>query len=257
MQRVYDFENVRNFRDMGGYASRFGGIVVTGRLFRSAHYGEATQADLLRLKEMPISVQADLRRPDERERFDGKWKAPRQITHDGGREHEAPHAEFLNQVEADADKAHEWMRDYYRTAPYKEHHVAMFREWFEALEALADGEAALVNCAAGKDRTGLLCAMTHHILGVSEEDIRADYLLTNTAANVDERLPEAAEYFNSMLGKTYDPEVFRPFLGVELDLLNAAFAQISEQSGSLDGYLSDVLAVTEARKETLRTKFIA
>ena len=38
-------------------------------------------------------------------------------------------------------------------------------------------------------------------LGVSMDDIFIDYELTNTAASVEDRLPEAAAYFNDMLSK--------------------------------------------------------
>ena len=52
------------------------------------------------------------------------------ITHDGGREHEAPHHQFLTKVEADAEKAEAWMTDYYRVAPFKAHHRELFATWF-------------------------------------------------------------------------------------------------------------------------------
>ena len=121
--RILPLEGVRNFRDFGGYASRHGGHVKQGRLFRSGHYAEATHGDLQQIRQKRIAVQADLRRPDERERQPGKWSAPMTITHDGGREHEAPHHQFLTKVEADAEKAEAWMTDYYRVAPFKAHHA--------------------------------------------------------------------------------------------------------------------------------------
>ena len=64
--RVKPFENIRNFRDFGGYEGADGRMVKTGMLFRSAQFGEATEADLAALETYNIAVQADLRRPDER-----------------------------------------------------------------------------------------------------------------------------------------------------------------------------------------------
>ena len=78
--RILPLEGVRNFRDFGGYASRHGGHVKQGRLFRSGHYAEATHGDLQQIRQKRIAVQADLRRPDERERQPGKWSAPMTIT---------------------------------------------------------------------------------------------------------------------------------------------------------------------------------
>ena len=254
--RILPLEGVRNFRDFGGYESRHGGRVRHGRLYRSGHYGEATHGDLRQVRQLGIAVQADLRRPDEREKQPGKWSAPLTITNDGGREHEAPHAKFLMKVEADAEKAEAWMTDYYRMAPFRPHHKALFSDWFTHLADLSEDEAGLVNCAAGKDRTGILCALTHHVLGVSEEDIRADYVLTNAAVDVDARLDEIAEMFNAHIGKTYEPEVFRPFIGVRLPYLETALATIVDEAGSLDTYLSDTLGITPAQQDTIREKLL-
>jgi protein-tyrosine phosphatase len=254
--RILPLEGVRNFRDFGGYASRHGGRVRRGRLYRSGHYAEATHGDLQQIRALGIAVQADLRRPDEREKAPGKWSAPLTLTHDGGREHEAPHTKFLMQVEANAETAEGWMVDYYRAAPFKAHHQELFANWFTELSELDGDEAGLVNCAAGKDRTGILCALTHHILGVSGDDIRADYVLTNVAVDVDGRLAEIATMFNAHIGKNYEPEVFRPFIGVRLPYLETAIATIEAEVGSLDTYLTKTLGVTEAQQDTIREKLL-
>ncbi len=254
--RLIALENVRNFRDFGGYDSRYGGRVRMGRLYRSGHHAEATADDLAKMDALGIHVQADLRRPDEREKQKSRLRVPQVITNDGGRESEAPHMRFLTQVAVDAAAADEWMGEYYEKAPFKAHHQALFRDWFVHL-AEAPGEAAgLVNCAAGKDRTGILCALTHHVLGVGEADVRADYELTNEAVGVNQRLPEAAAYFNQMIGKSYPEEVYRPFMGVHLKYFDRAFAAINARAGSVDAYLVDVLKVDASLQADLRAKLI-
>ena len=50
--RVNSFENVRNFRDFGGYQGADGARVRTGALFRSAQFGEASEADLAALPDV-------------------------------------------------------------------------------------------------------------------------------------------------------------------------------------------------------------
>ncbi len=254
--RLLKFETIRNFRDFGGYDSRYGGRVKMGRLYRSGHHAEASEAELQKMAALGIHVQADLRRPDEREKFKTRFTAPVTITHDGGRETDAPHIRFLSRMEVSAEDADQWMVEYYEAAPFKEHHTEMFTDWFGHLAALDGDAAGLVNCAAGKDRTGILCALTHHILGVSEADIREDYDLTNTAVDVAARLPEAAAYFNDMLGKEYPAEVFRPFMGVHLRYLEKAFATINERAGSVDGYLVDTLKVDEKMQDAIRERLI-
>ena len=176
MRRLLQLEGVRNFRDFGGYPALNGARVKPGLLYRSGHYAEATASDLATLDGLGIALQADLRRPDERERQVGRWpgNGVHVISNDGGRETDAPHTKFLQKVEADAEAADNWMNDYYIAAPYKTHHVELYTEWFDRLAGLSEADAAVVNCAAGKDRTGIICALTKHILGVAEDDIVAD-----------------------------------------------------------------------------------
>ncbi len=253
--RIKPLEGVRNFRDFGGYVSSHGGQVRTGLLFRSGHYAEATEADIAAIEALDIGLQVDLRRPDERERMPGKWTGADLITHDGGRETEAPHQRFLERVEASAEKADNWMNEYYEAAPFKPHHKEMFADWFGKLAENDTG--ALVNCAAGKDRTGLLCALTHHVLGVSEDDMVADYELTNIAAKVDDRIDEARDYFNNLLGKTYDADVYRPFLGVRARYLATAMNAIKTEAGSIDAYLEQALGVDASLRARLVDRLVA
>lgn len=256
--RVKSFENVRNFRDFGGYDGAGGRRIRTGVLFRSAQFGEASDADMASLQDYNIKVQADLRRPDERERHGHRWpvEGVNVISSDKGEATQAPHVRFLSEVAVDAPKAHGWMTEYYQAAPFKEQHIESFTAWFKAIAELSEDEAAVVNCAAGKDRTGILCALTHHVLGVDREVIFEDYELTNSAANVEERLPEMARLFNEHIGKNYADDVYHPFVGVDGKFLDAALTSIAAQSGSIDDYLRDTLGVGDAQRDKLRASYL-
>ena len=148
------------------------------------------------------------------------------------------------------------MRDYYRLAPFRPHHVELFSAWFDTLSGMEGDGAALVNCAAGKDRTGLLCAFTKLALGASETDILSDYMATNVAAQVEDRLADATAYFNRQSGADHPPEVYRPFLGVREDYLREAFVSIEAQAGGLDAYLPEVLGVGEDKRAALRRRLV-
>ncbi len=256
--RVYSFEAVNNFRDFGAYEGAGGKTVKTSTLFRSAQFGEATEADMEKLDALNIKVQADLRRPDERERHGHRWpvNGVNVIKSDKGQASQAPHVRFLSEVSVDAAKAEQWMVDYYIEAPYREALTESYRTWFSELATLGEGEASVVNCAAGKDRTGILCALTHHALGVDREAIFEDYLLTNIAARVEARLPKMAEQFNDHIGKSYDHDVYHPFIGVRAVYLENAFESIAKQSGTVEAYLDDVLGVGTGEIEALRARLL-
>jgi protein-tyrosine phosphatase len=50
-----------------------------------------------------------------------------------------------------------------------------------ALSVIADPDATpvVVHCMAGKDRTGLICALTLSLLGVPDEEVAEEYALTS------------------------------------------------------------------------------
>lgn len=256
--RLKTFESVRNFRDFGGYTGAGGKKVRTGTLYRSAQFGEATDTDMAKLNGLNIKVQADLRRPDERDRHGHRWpvNGVNVLSSDLGKADQAPHVRFLSEVEVDVAKAKQWMIDYYCEAPFRDALVETYRNWFKALQTLEVGEAAVVNCAAGKDRTGILCALTHHVLGVDRGTIFEDYELTNTAADVAGRLPALARQFNDHTGKAYPKEVYQPFVGVDTEFLSAAFSTIENRSGSLDTYLAETLSIDAAEQEHLQNKLL-
>ena len=256
--RIKPLDGVRNFRDFGAYEGAGGRQIRSGVLYRSGQFGEASSDDINQLEALNITVQADLRRPDERERHGHLWpvQGVNVLASDKGRETEAPHVNFLNRVSVNADDAREWMSDYYRASPCKPQHIDVFRDWFTALARLEDGQAVVVNCAAGKDRTGILCALTHHVLGVDRETIFADYELSNIGADVETRLPEMARRFNTYIGKDYPDQVYHPFVGVSPVFLEAAYASIEDQSGSLDAYLAETLGIGAAERDVLRARLL-
>jgi protein-tyrosine phosphatase len=148
----------------------------------------------------------------------------------------------------------DYMVDYYRDAPFVDRHVDLYSRYFHALSE-TDG-AVLIHCAAGKDRTGILAALTHHLAGVSEEDIVADFLLTNDPHRFERRAPQFAAMLEEMTGRRPTQEAVFTALGVESHYLETAFAAIHEQHGTLDAYLRDVLGVDDARREAIAHKIL-
>src|SRR6516164_206019 len=182
MTRHLDFDGILNFRDFGDYRTACGGRMAQGRFFRSANHHRASDADLGRLADLGLGVIVDLRQPSERDREPSRrWRGfAAQVVENAEAER---HADFHAQLRS-SDLSAAWFfahsTDFYSRAPYEPRHVDLFRRYFHAL---AGGEGAiLVHCAAGKDRTGLICALTHHVAGVHRDDMVEDYLLTNDEA---------------------------------------------------------------------------
>lgn len=238
--RILPLEGVENFRDYGGYPGEGGRRIVRGRLWRSAHHGGATEADLAHIARLGLTAVVDLRRPAERANQPSRRPegfSARVIDCDFGDQAEPPHVAFLRETDLSAESARAFFADYYRKAPFEPRHLELFSRYFAAL---GEGGAVLIHCSAGKDRTGLLAALTHHVLGVSEADAAADFELTNRAARIEARLPQVTEALTESLGRRPSETAVRAFLGVEAAYLQEAFRSIREKAGSVEAYLAGI-----------------
>jgi protein tyrosine/serine phosphatase len=125
------------------------------------------------------------------------------------------------------------------------------------IDRLAEGVGpGLVNCMAGKDRTGIAVAMLHAGVGVHRDDIMADYLLTNTAGDVEARIASGAQTIRVITG-ALDDEVLRVLMGVEPEYLDTAWAAIEERHGSVDAYLEEALGLDGVKRDRLREALVA
>ncbi len=118
-----------------------------------------------------------------------------------------------------------------------------FRALFGHL--LEDRAPLVIHCTAGKDRTGFACALILHVLGVADDVISEDYLLTNRFYRRD---PSAS---------TDLPDEVRQVLGsVQPPFLAAAFKAINSDYGDLENYLTEGLALGPSEREALLKRYL-
>lgn len=163
-------EAVHNMRDLGGLKTADGRTVRSGVLFRSDMLKHATGADLARIGELGLRTVIDLRRPDEIEqhgRFDAEGVDYRHL--------ELRHLrwERFEQEPDSVPEKVEFLRQRY--SGFLESGADAIRD---SLDLIANQSPTLVHCIAGKDRTGIVIAVTLALLGVPESDIAADFALT-------------------------------------------------------------------------------
>jgi len=251
MTRHIDFEGIENFRDFGGYDTTHGRPLKRGLLYRSANH-----AYLERMRELGLAAIIDLRRPDERQREPSKrWSDfQAQVVEN---DIDSEHADWIETMKGVAITP-QWFRDdgmgYYKRAAYEARHLDLYRRYFQTL-GQADG-AIVVHCAAGKDRTGLICALTHHIAGVHPDDIMADYLLTNDESRIARKMAFLGPYLQQNMGQTVSDEALRVAVCVHPEYLETAFGVIRETHGSLDGYLTEALGVDAALRERIHERLL-
>lgn len=252
--RKHQFEGLHNFRDFGGYAAG-AKHMVSGRFFRSANHAMISDADLQRLAGMNIRAVIDLRRPDERERQPSRrwegFKAQVVENHDA-QEGEESWDSFMASWDMTLESYRTYLLRYYARAPHVPRLIDLFRQYFDTL---ATGEGALVvHCAAGKDRTGLIVALTHELAGVHRDDIIADYLLTNDPERFNMFGAQWAENIRAERGRAPTLDVMRGVMGVEAMYLDAALTAINESSGGVEPYLREVLGVDAAKRAKIEKR---
>lgn len=253
MTQKHQFEGLQNFRDFGGYQAG-GRVIQRGRFFRSAAPGMATEADLQRLAEMGLAAIVDLRRPEERARTPSRWDnfSAAVIANDDHHEGEETWAGLMANTDLRVEDIRGYLDRYYRRAVHLPRHIDLFSRYFDAV-AESEG-AVLVHCAAGKDRTGIVVALTHTLAGVHEDDIFADFLLTNDPDRFARMGPVWAETIEKEYGKRPTPEAMNLAMGVEAPFLHAAFETIRAQHGDVETYIRDVLGVDDAKRKRIEKR---
>ncbi len=257
MDRHIDFEGIENFRDFGGYGTACGRGLKAGQLFRSGYHAHATDADLARLSTMGLAAIIDLRRPEERQREPARrWPGfdAQVVENDIASEHHDWLDVLRNLDEVTPGWFYEDNLKMYRASPFEARHIDLFSRYFQVL---VEGEGpVVVHCAAGKDRTGLLCALTHHLAGVHRDDMTADYLLTNDEARIARKMGFLGPWMETQAGVKTSPEALRAAVSVREEYLDAAFEVIAARHGSIDEYLARALGVDGAMRERIKARLL-
>ncbi|MFN3705312.1 MAG: tyrosine-protein phosphatase [Thermoflexales bacterium] len=171
-QRQLKLEGAHNARDIGGYRTREGRFTRWGKVWRSDRLSELTAADEQKLLQQRIRTVIDMRFVSEVQR-----NPDRLANHPGVNYINLPLHEDGSHNVVDTSALPPTLVDYYRLL--LDHTGHNIRRVFEHLAA-PGALPALLHCTLGKDRTGIVTMLLLDLLGVTEETIVEDYLLTAT-----------------------------------------------------------------------------
>jgi len=239
--RHVHLEGASNFRDLGGYSTRDGRTLRWRQIFRSNHLGHLTETDIVAVRRLGVRHAFDFR--GKQERAAAICRVAEITVHSLPIEPTVVAAlrARLAISRLDAGDALAIMQESYRN--YVRHSSESFRTLFADL--LEDRAPLVIHCTAGKDRTGFACALVLHALGVPDQVISEDYLLTNRFYRRD---PAAG---------TDLPEDVREAIGsVDPSYLSAGLDAIRADFGDLDGYFKYGLGIGATERAALQARYL-
>ena len=218
-------DSLVNLRDVGGIPTEDGGTITPGRLLRSDNLQALTAADVDALLELGLSDVVDLRSDYEAEsEGPGPLAGHPDVTihqlslfrewREGvGEEKPDERPEVL------PEEALPWVDlepsvdlDNRAAAHYLSYVLDRPDSILAALRTVATAPgAALVHCAAGKDRTGTLVALALSLVGVDRDAIVADYAASSDRVEaVVARLMASATYVDNLRDRPIETHLSRP-----------------------------------------------
>jgi protein-tyrosine phosphatase len=249
-ERKISLEGAYNFRDLGGYHTQDGRRLRRGQFFRSDDLSELTDADLATLQGLDLRSIIDLR-------------SPRELKGKGDR---LPAGSTYKHIRI---YKREPLVEYFWAAFFQRHLLAaaLGANYIELIETRAQTFGTAIrlladlknlplvyHCSAGKDRTGIVCALVLSLLGVPDETIVADYSLSNLGYE---------HYYSEFIasgqleGWGVPYEEFQPLFVVQPDWMRNLLQHIYEKYGSAEKYLLQKAGLNQQVLESIRKNLLA
>jgi len=262
--RIIDIEGVRNARDLGGLSGGCGRPVREGMIFRSGRLAGITEAGIAELRSRNITAVVDMRSDDE------------------AAKHPDPEIEgvVFHRISV-LDPSENMRASFGRPAGAVSEEEALVRllesgfsmsgiytgfvEQEFAMKGMAEairiilnhpeGEAVLIHCNGGKDRTGTLTLFIYTLLGVDMEDILEDFEMSNDAYT--DQIEYLQQFAASMTDDRRVIDEMKDIAGVTRKNMEMALELMTEHYGSVTGYIRNGLGITDEEAGRMREKYLA
>jgi protein-tyrosine phosphatase len=226
-ERELAWEGCLNVRDLGGHPTEDGVETRYGAVVRADSIRRLTDAGWAAAVDYGVRTVVDLRMDAELE-ADPPAELPVDVVHVPFLEDDV---EAFAEVEAAAEAAPD-----YATATREVYLVFLerFREnvaaAIKAVAHAAEG-GVVVHCVGGKDRTGLVTAFLLHLAGVDNEQIAADYAMS------EERLRPRHDMWLAEAGTEVERERIRRIAATPAESMVGVLEELERRHGSIEAYL--------------------
>ena len=221
-------KTTRNTRDLGGHPAAGGRVTVPDRIWRSDRQENPDPEDIALLRSKGITTIIDMRTEKDNLTKPSFFRSLEGFA-------------FLNYPIIEGDTIPESVE----AVPGSYINIARSENMPRILKAIADADTGVMyNCAAGKDRTGVVTAILLMLCGVSDEEITADYMLTKECNR---------ERFELLRKR-------RPDLDMNIVIPRESYIRdfmdlFRERFGSVDGYFA-CIGLSEETKQKLLARLL-
>lgn len=249
--RKIELDGAYNFRDLGGYLAADSKTIRWRKLYRSDNLAKLTKQDHERLEHLDLKLIIDLRSKEE-------WVSkPNRLPNGNGiiiknieiydinKSHNDLKNEILQGQLGDTDLKEDLLKIYsHAVSDYQKELRFFFKLLLDPVNY-----PVLILCNAGKDRTGVASALVLMALGVSQDIIMTDYMLSKVYLKpMIKRLiarVRLLSFFRADIGQ------LEKLLDTRTEYLSATFRAIDREFGSTESFL-DSLGMDYQNRKLLR-----
>ena len=250
--RKLPFDNMQNFRELGGFNAAAGQTVKWGMIYRADKISGLSTQDQLYLERLKLSKIIDFRSDEERSDSPHSLLLGSNIVIEAlPVTVEAAQIEKVTARLQQEDVTAEDMALFLIEANREmiERFTPVYKQWLHSLLD-ENNYPQVFHCTAGKDRTGLAAALLLQVLGVAADDIMADYLATNIHTGA--RVEQIVHHINEITMHQVNEDVVRMLFKVQPRFLHEAYKTIDEHYGSFANFVEIGLGFGDAECARLR-----
>lgn len=248
-----EIKNCNNFRELGGYPTLDGRVVMKDKLFRSGNLSSLNNKDWAYFQSLNIKDIVDFRSHEEKEEHPYPLNAYYNY-HDCVALHTKDGLEnfyffmLINQHSSKEDvlNASKFVREGYKLLPF---HNEAFAKVFQLMLTSDDG--ILFHCSSGKDRTGVMAALILKLLNVDEQIIMQDYLISNEKVR-NQTIAHCEEL--GFTGEVKDALIY--CCSVHEELLKSSFTEILNKYKDWNEYFRQEFGLNDEKIQMLRNKYL-
>lgn len=253
---------VPNLRDAGGVPAAGGARVRTGLVYRSGQLNRLDDGALEQFAALGVATVVDLR--TEAERSAGPNRLPpgaelviANVLGDHG--HAVP-AQLPRLIRSPADVEQavadgvvqrlfaQTYREFVTLPSAREAYALLFRRIADAEEGAGP---LLFHCTAGKDRTGWGAATLLMLLGVDDDAVMEDFMLSDELS-----LRGFRPLVDAFAAGGGNPDALRPILGVDPAYLQAGVDHLRHVHGTVEAWFADGLGLGADVQARIRARLL-